>query len=67
KQTANTIIMGMLHQPVRGISRMSNGMISWHQLDGLILMFNGKFFKGLKKFLKEGKIKKRKARKENGK
>ena len=39
--------MGMYHQPMRGLSRMTNGMMSWGQLDGLIIMFNGKFFKGL--------------------
>ena len=58
KQLANTIYMGMHHQPMRGISRMTNGALSWGQLDGLLLMFNGKFFKGLKKFFKEGKVKK---------
>ena len=71
KQFANTIYMGMYHQPMRGLSRMSNGGVSWGQLDGLILMFNGKFFKGLAKFLRERKKKKaelkvRKGRKSNG-
>ena len=56
---ANTLIMGVLHQPMRGLSRMTGGAIHWEQLDGLILMFNGHFFKGLKLFIKEGrKIKK---------
>ena len=51
--------MGVLHQPMRGLSRMTGGAIHWEQLDGLILMFNGHFFKGLKLFIKEGrKIKK---------
>lgn len=68
KQLANTIYMGMYHQPMRGISRMTNGMLSWGQLDGLILMFNGKFFKGIRLYFKEGKIKKRRnklAKKQN--
>lgn len=37
---------------------MTGGMISHSQLDGLIIMFNGKFFKGLFKFLKRQKNKK---------
>ena len=47
--------MGMYNNPMRGISRMSGGMISYGQLDGLITMFNGKFFKGLKQFFKAKK------------
>ena len=57
KELANTIIMGVYNNPMRGLSRMSGGMISYPQLDGLIIMFNGKFFKGLKQFFKAGKIK----------
>ena len=49
---ANTLIMGMLHQPMRGISRMTGGMIPWESLDGMILMFNGHFFKGASLFFK---------------
>ena len=57
KELANTIIMGVYNNPMRGMSRMSGGMISYKQLDGLITMFNGKFFKGLKQFFKAGKTK----------
>lgn len=64
KTTANTLIMGVLNQPMRAISRMTGGAISMGQLDGLILMFNGHFHKGLGKFFKEGK-KKPKISKEN--
>lgn len=52
---ANTLIMGVFHLPMRGLSRMTGGAIRWGQLDGLIIMFNGHFFRGLKKFIKEGK------------
>ena len=52
---ANTLIMGVYHQPMRGLSRMTGGAVHWEQLDGLIMMFNGKFFKGLHTFRKEGK------------
>ncbi|MDD6302117.1 MAG: glycoside hydrolase family 3 C-terminal domain-containing protein [Bacillales bacterium] len=62
KAMANTLIMGMLHQPMRGISRMTGGMISWGQLDGMILMFNGHFFKGLHHFFKMGRVKSKEAK-----
>ena len=55
-ETSNTLIMGVYHMPMRGLSRMTGGAIHWYQLDGLIMMFNGHFFKGLHKFRKEGKI-----------
>ncbi len=59
KQLSNTIYMGMYHQPMRGISRMTNGMINWEQLKGLLIMFNGKFFRGFKTFIKAGRNKRR--------
>ena len=55
KPLSNTIVMGMYNNPMRGLSRMSGGMISYAQLDGLITMFNGKFFKGLRQFFKAKK------------
>ena len=55
-KTANTLIMGVYYNPVRSLSRMAGGAIHWYQLDGLIMMFNGQFFKGLHKFFKEGRI-----------
>ena len=60
REKANFLIMGLQHLPLRGLARMSAGIISHGQLDGLIIMFNGRFFKGLKKFIKERKIKKNK-------
>ncbi|MCQ2086798.1 MAG: glycoside hydrolase family 3 C-terminal domain-containing protein [Bacilli bacterium] len=54
-KNANTIIMGVYHQPLRGISRFSSGAVHWEQLNGLIIMFNGKFFKGLHTFFSEGR------------
>ena len=59
RELANTLIMGVFHNPMRGLSRMSGGMISWAELNGLITMFNGHFFKGFKEFMKAGKEKKR--------
>lgn len=54
-KNANTLTMGILYLPMRGLARMTGGAVHWYQLDGLIMMFNGKFFKGLHKFLKEGR------------
>ena len=59
RKSANVLMMGMFHLPMRGLSRMSGGMISWGQLDGLILMFNGRFFKGVRKFFQEKRKAKR--------
>lgn len=56
---ANTLVMGMFHNPMRGLSRMSGGMISWGQLNGLMTMFNGHFFRGLSIYFRAGKEKKR--------
>jgi beta-glucosidase len=60
KALSNTLIMGVLHLPMRGLAHMSGGMISMGQLDGLIMMFNGRFFKGLGKFFAEGRIRSKK-------
>ncbi len=48
----------MYYTPLRNISRASGGMLSWGQLGGLIIMFNGKFFKGLRELIHQGKVKK---------
>ena len=61
----NTLVMGVLHQPMRGLSRMTGGMITWGQLDGLILMFNGKFFKGLSHFIKQGNSSRKEKKQKN--
>jgi beta-glucosidase len=47
---AGVLMMGVCNMPLRGLSRMTGGAISQRQLDGLITMFNGKFFKGLGQF-----------------
>ena len=52
---ANTLIMGVVHQPMRGLSRFSGGGLRMSQLDGLIMMFNGHFWKGLHHYNKEGR------------
>ena len=53
---ANTLVMGVYENPMRNMSRMSGGAICWKQLDGLILMCNGHFWKGLNHFIHEGHV-----------
>ena len=53
---ANTLVMGVLHQPVRGLAKF--GGMSRRQMEGLLLMFNGHFFKGVGRFLSKEKVKK---------
>ena len=45
KTMANTLTMGMVHQPVRGLAKFTG--MSRRQMEALLLMFNGHFFKGL--------------------
>lgn len=54
--TANMLAMFTFHLPMRGLQRMTGGAMSWGQLDGLLMMFNGKFWRGLSAFNKAGKI-----------
>ncbi|MDX8045277.1 glycoside hydrolase family 3 C-terminal domain-containing protein [Gracilibacillus sp. S3-1-1] len=61
RETANLIMMSVYHMPFRGIARMTGGVINMPMLDGLLMMVNGQFFKGLRHFLKE----QRKLRKES--
>lgn len=58
RTTANTLVMGVLHQPIRGMAKF--GGMSRRQLEGMIMMFNGHFFKGLGRFLSKEKVKKNK-------
>ena len=51
KTTSNTLVMGVLHQPIRGIAKF--GGLSRKKMAGLLLIFNGHFFKGLHQFFKK--------------
>lgn len=55
RETANLIIMSVYNMPFRGVSRMTGGMVNMPMVDGLLIMVNGHFFKGLAKLLKERK------------
>ena len=46
---ANTLVMGVLHQPMRGLAKF--GGFGMYKLHGLVAMFNGHFFKGLGMFI----------------
>lgn len=57
RKVANIMQMALYHNPMRNMSRLTGGAITWGQLDGMIMMFNGHFFKGVGKFFKSGKKK----------
>ncbi|MCL2847736.1 MAG: glycoside hydrolase family 3 C-terminal domain-containing protein [Firmicutes bacterium] len=54
---ANMLTLNLFNMPTRGFVRF--GQISQGQLVGLQKIFNGRFFGGLRMFLREGRIKKR--------
>lgn len=51
---SNTLEMGVVHQPIRGMAKFAG--MNRARMDGLIMMCNGKFFKGLGQ-LRRGKTK----------
>ena len=56
RTTANTLVMGVLHQPIRGLAKF--GGMSRRQLEAMLMIFNGHFFKGAGRFLTKEKVKK---------
>lgn len=62
KKVANIMQMALYHNPMRNMSRLTGGALSWGQLDGMITMFNGRFFKGVGQFFKSGKKKNKKVK-----
>ncbi|MEC0329425.1 glycoside hydrolase family 3 C-terminal domain-containing protein [Paenibacillus macerans] len=57
RSTANLIMMSVYHMPFRGIARMTGGVVNMPMLDGILLIVNGHFFKGLAHYLRERKRK----------
>ncbi|WP_078549514.1 beta-glucosidase [Litchfieldia alkalitelluris] len=53
RTTANIIMMSIYNMPFRGVARMTGGVINMPMLDGILMMVNGHFFKGLRHVLKE--------------
>jgi len=62
KKMANMMQMALYHNPMRNMSRLTGGAITWGQLDGMITMFNGHFFKGVGQFLKSRKKRNKKTK-----
>lgn len=50
---ANTIMMGVYHQPIRGMAKF--GGLSRRQMEAMLMMFNGHLFKGVGRFLTKEK------------
>lgn len=59
RSAANLIMMSIYHLPFRGIARMTGGAVNMPMVDGLLMMANGRFFKGLRHFLKQRRLKRR--------
>lgn len=55
RSTANIIMMSVYNMPFRGLARMTGGIINMPMLDGILMIANGHFFKGLSHALKERK------------
>ena len=53
RATANMLIQGVLHQPMRGLAKY--GGMSRRQMEALIMIFNGHLFKGAGRFLSKEK------------
>ena len=53
---ANTLMMGVIHQPIRGMAKF--GGMSRRQMEAMLMIFNGHACKGLFRFLSKGKKKK---------
>ncbi|MRH41625.1 glycosyl hydrolase [Aquibacillus halophilus] len=53
RETANLIMMSVYHMPFRGVARMTGGVINMPMLDGILMIVNGHFFKGLRHVIKE--------------
>lgn len=52
KPIAANNVMFILELPFRSVARMSGGKVNYEKLDGILLMVNGQFFKGLTHYIK---------------
>lgn len=55
RSTANLIMMSVYHMPFRGLARMTGGIMNMPMVDGVLMIVNGQFYKGLKHVLRERK------------
>ncbi|OPJ63992.1 beta-glucosidase family protein [Clostridium oryzae] len=65
RSSANIIMMSIYHLPFRGIAKMTGGAVNMPMVDGILMIANGHFFKGLSHLLRErnNMIKSRKQKK----
>jgi beta-glucosidase len=62
RSSANLIIMSVYHMPFRGIAKMTGGIVNMPMIDGVLMIVNGHFWKGLGKVLSERKKMRKEAR-----
>ncbi|AOZ92942.1 beta-glucosidase [Paenibacillus crassostreae] len=55
RELANLIMMSVYHMPFRGVARMTGGAINMPMLDGILMIVNGQFLKGVRHLVKERK------------
>ena len=53
RNQANLIMMSFYYMPFRGITKMMGGMVNRAMAEGLLVIANGHFFKGIKHIVKE--------------
>jgi len=53
RSTANLITMSFLPMPFRGLARMTGGLVNMPMVDGVLMIVNGHFFRGLGHVIKE--------------
>ena len=53
----NNFEMSLFNMPFRGIVRMSGGAFDWSMLDGVMLLVNGHFWRGVRHILKANEAK----------
>lgn len=53
RDKANIMVMSIFNMPFRGIARMTGGIVNMPMLDGILMMVNGKFFRGVIKLIQE--------------
>lgn len=53
REKANLMHMSMFNLTFRGIAKVTGGVINLPMVDGILIMVNGRFFKGLNVFVRE--------------
>lgn len=53
RSLANMLMMSVYNMTFRGIARMTGGIVNLPMVDALLMMANGRFFKGLRHLLRE--------------